>query len=282
MKSCLILEGGAKRGIYTAGVLDVLLENNIITDGVIGVSAGAIHGCGYVSRQIGRGIRYNLKYNDDYRFMSLKSWLKTGNMVDTEFAYHELPEKLDVFDNQTFKKSATRFYVTCTNLKTGKAEYILCPDMSGKYMDYLRASASMPFLSKIVEIDGNLYLDGGIADSIPLKAAFDLGYNKNIVVQTRPDGYRKKPAKFVWLAKLIYRNFPKFIEVFTHRPEMYNQELDNIKKLAEQGKIFVIKPSRFINIKHAETNPETIKAMYNLGREDAEKQLTELKKFLAI
>ena len=94
MKSCLILEGGAKRGIYTAGVLDVLLENNIITDGVIGVSAGAIHGCGYVSRQIGRGIRYNLKYNDDYRFMSLKSWLKTGNMVDTEFAYHELPENL--------------------------------------------------------------------------------------------------------------------------------------------------------------------------------------------
>ena len=149
-------------------------------------------------------------------------------------------------------------------------------------MDYLRASASMPFVSKIVKIDGNLYLDGGITDSIPLKAAFDLGYNKNIVVQTRPDGYRKKPAKFVWLAKLIYRNFPKFIEVFTHRPEMYNQELDNIKNLAEQGKIFVIKPSRFINIKHAETNPETIKAMYNLGREDAEKQLTKLKKFLAI
>ena len=231
MKTCLILEGGAKRGIYTAGVLDVWLENNIITDGVIGVSAGAIHGCGYVSRQIGRGIRYNLKYNDDYRFMSLKSWLKTGNMVDTEFAYHELPEKLDIFDNQTFKNSKTKFYVTCTNLKTGKAEYILCPDMSGKYMDYLRASASMPFVSKIVKIDGNLYLDGGIADSIPLKAAFDLGYNKNIV---------------------------------------------------EQGKIFVIKPSRFINIKHAETNPETIKAMYNLGREDAEKQLTELKKFLAI
>ncbi len=281
MKSCLVLEGGAKRGIYTAGVLDVLLENNIITDGAIGVSAGAIHGCGYISRQIGRGIRYNLKYNDDYRFMSFKSWLKTGNMVDTEFAYHELPEKLDVFDNQTFKKSATKFYVTCTNLKTGKAEYILCPDMSGKYMDYLRASASMPFLSKIVEIDGNLYLDGGIADSIPLNAAFNLGYEKNIVVQTRPEGYRKKAAKFVWLAKLVYRKFPKFVEAFANRPAMYNQELDEIQKLSEQGKIFVIKPSRFINIKHAETNPEIIKEMYNLGREDAKKQLAALKKFLA-
>ena len=281
MKTCLVLEGGAKRGIYTAGVLDVLLENNIITDGVIGVSAGAIHGCGYVSRQIGRGIRYNLKYNNDYRFMSFKSWLKTGNMVDTEFAYHELPEKLDIFDNQTFKKSATKFYVTCTNLKTGKAEYILCPDMSGKYMDYLRASASMPFLSKIVEIDGNLYLDGGIADSIPLNAAFNLGYDKNIVVQTRPEGYRKKAAKFVWLIKLVYRKFPKFIAAFTNRPAIYNQELDNIKNLAEQGKIFVIKPSRFINIKHAETNPEIIKAMYNLGRDDAKKQLAALKIFLA-
>ena len=281
MKTCLVLEGGAKRGIYTAGVLDILLENNIITDGVIGVSAGAIHGCGYISRQIGRGIRYNLKYNNDYRFMSFKSWLKTGNMVDTEFAYHELPEKLDVFDNQTFKKSATKFYVTCTNLKTGKAEYILCPDMSGKYMDYLRASASMPFLSKIVEIDGNLYLDGGIADSIPLNAAFNLGYDKNIVVQTRPEGYRKKAAKFVWLAKLVYRKFPKFIAAFTNRPAIYNQELDNIKNLAEQGKNFVIKPSRFINIKHAETNPEIIKAMYNLGRDDAKKQLAALKIFLA-
>jgi predicted patatin/cPLA2 family phospholipase len=281
MKSCLVLEGGAKRGIYTAGVLDILLENNIITDGVIGVSAGAIHGCGYVSRQIGRGIRYNLKYNDDYRFMSFKSWLKTGNMVDTEFAYHELPEKLDVFDNKTFKNSKTKFYVTCTNLKTGEAEYILCPDMSGKYMDYLRASASMPFLSKIVEIDGNLYLDGGISDSIPLNAAFNLGYDKNIVVQTRPEGYRKKAAKFVWLAKLVYRKFPKFVAAFANRPAMYNQELDDIKNLAEQGKIFVIKPSRFINIKHAETNPEIIKEMYNLGREDAQKHLAALKKFLA-
>lgn len=201
MKTCLVLEGGAKRGIYTAGVLDILLENNIMTDGVIGVSAGAIHGCGYVSRQTGRGIRYNLKYNDDYRFMSLKSWLKTGNMVDTEFAYHELPEKLDVFDNQTFSNSKTAFYVTCSNVTTGKAEYILCPEMSGKYMDYLRASASMPFVSKIVDIDGNLYLDGGITDSIPLQAALNLGYNKIIVVQTRPAGYRKKPFSLLWLAK---------------------------------------------------------------------------------
>ena len=146
MKTGLVLEGGAKRGIYTAGVLDVLLENNILTDGVIGVSAGAIHGCSYVALQKGRSIRYNMKYGNDYRFMSFKSWLKTGSVVDTQFCYHELPEKLDPFDNETFQKSGIQFYVTCSNLDSGKAEYILCRDMFAE-IDYLRASASLPLVS---------------------------------------------------------------------------------------------------------------------------------------
>lgn len=280
MSTCLVLEGGAKRGIYTAGVLDVLLANHIITDGVIGVSAGAIHGCSYVSGQTGRSIRYTLKYNDDYRFMSFKSWIKTGNMVDTDFAYHTLPEKLDVFDYQAFNNSKTKFYVTCTNLVSGKAEYILCPEMRGKYMDYLRASASMPFVSKTVNLNGKFYLDGGISDSIPLKAAFDLGYEKNIVIQTRPSGYRKKAFKLTWLAKTVYRKFPEFVNALRNRHIMYNRELDYIEDLKNQNKIFVIRPSKFINIKHAETNPEIIKAMYNLGKEDAQKQLSALKEFL--
>lgn len=280
MSTCLVLEGGAKRGIYTAGVLDVLLANHIITDGVIGVSAGAIHGCSYVSGQTGRSIRYTLKYNDDYRFMSFKSWIKTGNMVDTDFAYHTLPEKLDVFDYQAFNNSKTKFYVTCTNLVSGKAEYILCPEMCGKYMDYLRASASMPFVSKTVNLNGKFYLDGGISDSIPLRAAFDLGYEKNIVIQTRPSGYRKKAFKLTWLAKMVYRKFPEFVNALRNRHIMYNRELDYIEDLKNQNKIFVIRPSKFINIKHAETNPEIIKAMYNLGKEDAQKQLSALKEFL--
>ena len=280
MSSCLILEGGAKRGIYTAGVLDVLLENNIITDGVIGVSAGAIHGCSYVSKQIGRSIRYNLKYNDDYRFMSFKSWFKTGNMVDTDFAYRELPEKLDIFDYETFNRSKTAFYVTCSNLETGKAEHIRCPEMTGKYMDCLRASASMPFVSQIVMIDGKPYLDGGITDSIPLKAAFNLGFDKNIVIATRPAGYQKKPFALTWLAKIVYKKFPLFIEALRKRHLMYNQTLDEITKLEKEHKIFVIRPSRYVKISRMETNPEIIKEMYNLGREDAKNSLKSLQTFL--
>ena len=148
-KTGLILEGGAKRGIYTAGVLDVFLENGINFDGVIGVSAGAIHGCSFVSKQIGRSIRYNMKYGNDYRFMSFRSLLLSGNIVDTKFCYHDLPEKLDPFDNKTFMKSNTNFYVVVSNLETGLPEYIHCKDLF-KEIDYLRASASMPFVSKIV------------------------------------------------------------------------------------------------------------------------------------
>ncbi len=280
MSSCLILEGGAKRGIYTAGVLDVLLENNIITDAVIGVSAGAIHGCSYVSKQIGRSIRYNLKYNDDYRFMSFKSWLKTGNMVDADFAYKELPEKLDVFDHEAFNSSSTVFYVTCSNLETGKAEYIRYPKMKGKYMDYLRASASMPFVSKIVTIGGKPYLDGGITDSIPLNAAFNLGYNQNIVITTRPLNYQKNPFRLTWLAKLVYKKFPNFIKALQKRHIMYNHELQEIAELEKNHKIFVIRPSRLIKISRMETNPILIKKMYELGRQDAQNHLKKLKKFL--
>lgn len=281
MKSCLVLEGGAKRGIYTAGVLDVLMEHQIMTDGVIGVSAGAIHGCSYVSRQIGRGIRYNLNYNDDYRFMSFKSLIKTGNMVNTEFAYHELPEKLDVFDNKTFENSPTKFYVTCSDLESGKACYILCPSMRGKYMDYLRASASMPFVSQIVCIGRQKLLDGGITDSIPLAAAFDLGFNKNIVIQTRPDGYRKKPFALTWLAKLMYRRYPGFVDALKKRHLMYNQQLDYVKKLENEQKIMVIRPSKLIKIKKMERDPEKIKSMYNLGRTDALRQIEQIKSFLS-
>lgn len=280
MGSCLILEGGGKRGIYTAGVLDVLLENNIMTDAVIGVSAGAIHGCSYVSKQAGRSIRYNIKYNDDYRFMSIKSWFKTGNLVDTDFAYHELPEKLDVFDYKTFNDSPTKFYVTCTNLQTGKAEYILCPTMKGKYMDYLRASASLPFVSKIVKIDNKELLDGGLSDSIPLRHAMDLGFSKNIVIQTRPEGYRKKPFRLNWLAKLVYHAYPKFLEALKNRHIMYNQELDFISNQQEKHKAFVIRPSRLIKISRMETNPAVIKQMYELGRDDALQNLAQLRKYL--
>lgn len=278
-KTGLVLEGGAKRGIYTAGVLDVFMEHNIHFNAVVGVSAGAIHGCSYVSEQQGRGIRYNLKYNDNYKFMSLRSWLLTGNVVDTQFAYHDLPERLDIYDNQTFMNSDTKFYVTVSNLETGKAEYIHCKDMFAD-IDYLRASASMPFASHIVKLDGKKYLDGGITDSIPLQAIRNLGYTKNIVIATRPQGYRKKAFKHKWLAKLVYGKYPNFINAMINRHVMYNQELEDIEAESAKGNIILIRPSRYINISKMETNPDVIKQMYELGRQDALKVIDNVKEFL--
>ena len=280
MKTGLVLEGGAKRGIYTAGVLDVLLENNILTDGVIGVSAGAIHGCSYVALQKGRSIRYNMKYGNDYRFMSFKSWLKTGSVVDTQFCYHELPEKLDPFDNETFQKSGIQFYVTCSNLDSGKAEYILCRDMFAE-IDYLRASASLPLVSKIVEIDSKKLLDGGITDSIPLKAFESMGYEKNIVILTRPKGYRKKPNPLAWLSALVYRKYPRFVEAIYKRHNMYNDELDYVAQREKAGQALVLRPSRFIKVAKMEQDLNRVKEMYELGRHDAMTQLDKIKKFLA-
>ncbi len=279
MKTGLVLEGGAKRGIYTAGVLDVLLEHNILTDGVIGVSAGAIHGCSYASLQQGRSIRYNLKYGNDYRFMSLKSWLKSGNIVDTQFCYHDLPEKLDPYDYEAFKKSGIAFYVTCSNLESGKAEYIQCHDMLAE-IDYLRASASLPLVSQIVEINGKKLLDGGIADSIPLAAFEQMGYARNIVVLTRPAGYRKKPNSLAWLSAFIYRKYPRFVEAVRNRHLMYNAELDYVCAKEQSGEILVLRPSRFIKVGKMEQNLDLVKQMYELGRYDAKNQLDKIKDFL--
>lgn len=279
-KTGLILEGGAKRGIYTAGVLDVFLENGINFDGVIGVSAGAIHGCSFVSKQIGRSIRYNMKYGNDYRFMSFRSLLLSGNIVDTKFCYHDLPEKLDPFDNKTFMESNTNFYVVVSNLETGLPEYIHCKDLF-KEIDYLRASASMPFVSKIVCLNDKKYLDGGICDSIPLQAAKNLGFTKNIVIATRPIGYIKKPFRLKWLANLIYRKYPKFIQALINRHTMYNNEVKDIENLAKKEEIILIRPSKFINISKMESNLDIVKEMYELGRNDALNMLNQVKQFLA-
>ena len=276
----MVLEGGAHRAIYTAGVLDVLLENNVQFDGVIGVSAGAIHGCAFVSKQRGRSIGYTLKYANDKRYMSFYSLLTTGNMVCAKFCYHELPEKLFPFDHQTFESSKTKFYVTCTNLKTGQAEYIYCDELRQK-MPYLRASASMPFVSQISHINGQPYLDGGIADSIPVKAFQQMGYNKCVVVQTRAAGYQKGKNKLSWLARFLYRRYPNFAAAIRNRHLMYNQELAEIEQMQQDGSVLVIRPSKLIKISHTEKNLDVLRSVYQLGRHDALAALPAVKKFLA-
>ena len=266
-KTALVLEGGAMRGIYTAGVLDVLLENNIEVDAVIGVSAGAVHGCNYVSKQKGRSIDYYKACRHDYRFLSFKSFFKTGNIVDTEFGYHEVPDKLFPFDYETFKKNKTKFYVTVTNVETGKAEYILCTDLK-KQIDYIRASASMQVVSQIVDIDGKKYLDGGIADSIPIKKMQEMGYDKCIVIQTRPEGYKKGKDKMYMIEKKLYKNYSKLLYSMKNRYINYNRTLETIDDLKNKKEILRIRPSKKIKIGRLEKNMKTIVEMYELGRQN--------------
>ncbi|MCI7487260.1 MAG: patatin family protein [Alphaproteobacteria bacterium] len=280
MKTGLVLEGGAQRAIYTAGVLDVFMENGITFDGVIGVSAGAIHGCSFVSRQHRRSIDYTLAYAGDKNYMSWYSFLTTGNMVNEEFCYHTLPEKLFPFDHKTFEANNTDFYAVCSNLQTGQAEYVKCAKMDKTGLAYLRASASMPFVSRISEIGGKKYLDGGICDSIPLRAFQKMGYERCVVVQTRAAGYQKKPNKLGWLAPLMYRKYPKFAAAIKNRHIMYNNELEQIEQAQKKGAAFVIRPSKNVKIHHMETDKKVLQAVYDLGRGDAIKLLPELKKFL--
>lgn len=279
MKTGLVLEGGAMRGIYTAGVLDVFMENGISVDGVIGVSAGAIHGCSYVSGQHGRSFRYYMRYGRNWKFMSFRSLLLTGNLVNTKFCYQDIPDHLDPFDNDAFERSKMDFYVTCTNVRTGLAEYIPCRDMRGQ-IDCMRASASMPYVSKMVMLDGQPYLDGGVADSIPLKAFQAMGYEKNIVVLTRVEGYRKKESKSGHVSG--YRKYPRFRRAIRSRAYRYNRTLEYIRREEKKGNTLVIRPSRDLHIHRMEKNINKIAEMYMLGRRDAQKKLDEIKEFLNI
>lgn len=276
----LVLEGGAMRGLYTAGVLDIFLDNNITVDGIIGVSAGALFGCNFVSKQKGRVLRYNLKYLNDKRYISTRSLLKTGNIVNKEFAFYELPQKLDVFDNEAFMKSNIKFYVTLTDVETGKAAYINIEDCTSQ-IEYFRATSAMPFLSKIVEIDGKKYLDGAIADSIPVEKCKEMGYEKIIVILTRPITYRrKKPHQL--LTKLFYKKYPKFAQAFNTRYKNYNETVEKIIKMEKNKEIFVIRPTEVYSVKRLEKDPERIQGMYNLGVKDGKRAIKKLKKYLEL
>ena len=280
MKVGLVLEGGALRGIYTAGVLDVLLKNNVKVDKIIGVSAGALFGVNYKSNQPGRALRYNKKYCNNKNYMSFYSFFTTGNIVNREFCFDKLVNELDPFDYETYSNNNIDFYATVTNVETGKAEYHLIKDLRNeKDSEYLRASGSMPFVSKIVEVDGKKYLDGAIADSIPVDKMLTMSVDKIIVVPTRPIDFRRRKKTTIF-NKLKYKKYPLFEDKLSNRYKMYNKEVERIIDLENQGKVFVIRPSRFVNIKRLEKNPEIIQEMYDLGVSDTKSKLKELKKYL--
>lgn len=277
-KTGLVLEGGAMRGIYTAGVLDVFMEHGITFDGVIGVSAGALHGCSFVSGQKGRSLRYYMKYRSDRRFMSFWNLLRTGDVVDKKFCYHDIPERLDPYDYEAFLKSGTKFYAVCTNVETGRAEYLQVKNMRTE-VDIMRASASMPYVSKIVEFRGMKLLDGGCADSIPVTAFRRMGYEKTVVVLTRHDGYVKKPEN-PKMIRAFYHKYPNFVRTLSRRHVVYNRTIEEIHKSEKEGSIFVIRPSVELTIGRMEKDPEKIREVYEIGRKDAEKRIEALKEWM--
>lgn len=278
MKIGLVLEGGAMRGLYTCGVLDVFLKENINVDCIIGVSAGALFGINYCSNQPGRVLRYQKKYVKEKNYLGLKTFLKTGNIVNKKLAYYDIPRKYDIFDEETFKKSKTKFYAVVTNVTTGKAEYIKITD-TNKQIKYFEATGAMPFVSKMVEIGNEKYLDGALADSIPVTKMQELGYDKIIVVLTKPAGYRKRKNP-EFFAEKRYKEYPKLVEAINTRYLRYNATLEKIEELEKKKEIFVIRPSHKVKMSRIEKDPAKIEEMYNLGVTDTEELLATLKDYL--
>ncbi len=279
-KTGLVLEGGAMRGLFSAGVMDVMMEHGISYDGAIGVSAGAVFGCNYKSNQPGRSLRYNLAYCRDPRYCSLRSWLKTGDLYGADFCYRELPDELDIFDWDSFDSSPMEFYAVCTNVETGGPVYKKCEKADRSSMDWIRASASMPLASRIVELDGYQLLDGGVADSIPLRYFQEIGYEKNVVVLTQPRNYRKRKNKQLPLLRVALRKYPEMIRAMENRHNRYNETLDYIREQEQLGKVFVISPAAPLEVGAVERHPERLQSVYQLGRAAANRQLEDLRAFL--
>ena len=279
MKNGLVLEGGGLRGLFSSGVMDVMMENGIKPDGIIGVSAGATFGCNYKSNQPGRALRYNIDFKDDPRFMGFRTLLKTGDLVSNEFSYHILPRELDVFDNETYTNNPMEFYVVCTNVETGEAVYKKIETMDDHNLDWLRASASLPALSRPVKIDGYTLLDGGMADSIPLAYFQGKGYERNIVILTQPLGFRKKKPSIMPIMKFLLRKTPVVAEALAKRHIMYNKELDYIAEQAKIGNTMLIYPDIELPIGRIEMNADKMRNVYNMGRKVGEEKLNAIKAF---
>lgn len=268
------------RGLFTAGVLDVLMENNIAFDGAIGVSAGACFGCNYKSGQIGRVIRYNRRFAKDPRYCSWASLIKTGDLFNADFCYRELPMNLDVFDAAAYAANSMEFHIVATDCATGKSVYRKLDKADEEAFRWIQTSASMPIVSRPVRIEGSEYLDGGLSDGIPLKHFEALGYERNIVVTTRPRGYRKFPSWKVALAKPFLRRYPAVAEALKTRHVWYNQTLEYINSQAAAGAAFLIAPDKPLEISRLCHDPEQMQRVYDLGRKAATDALPQIKAFL--
>ena len=276
MKKGLVLEGGAMRGLFTAGIIDVMMEAGVEPDGLIGVSAGAAFGCNYKSRQPGRAVRYNTRFAKDPRYSGLRSLIKTGDYFNAEFGYHIVPKEYDIFDTEAFEQNRLVFVFVCTDVMTGEAVYHQMDRVTFDELEWLRASASMPLASKVVEVGGRKLLDGGVADSIPLAYFERIGYERNVVILTQPEGYVKEPNRLMPLMRLALRKYPKMLEAMENRHLMYNQELEYVRQAEREGRCLVIRPDEKLPIGHISHDPEEMRHVYEIGRRKGEKHLDQI------
>ncbi|MCQ2089371.1 MAG: patatin family protein [Fibrobacter sp.] len=280
IKTGLILEGGAMRGLFTCGILDVMMEQGIEVDGAVGVSAGACFGCNMKSRQPGRALRYNLRFAKDKRYCSFSNLFKTGDLYDADFCYKQIPRVLDPFDYDALVKNPMEFHMVATDAETGKAAYVKMNDGLGDDLEWMRASASMPLAARLVDIQGRKYMDGGIADSIPLQYFESIGFNRNIVILTQPRSYVKKKNLLVPIMRLVYRKYPKLVDAVAARHVMYNEETRYVFEQEKQGNVMVLCPDASLGIGRTENDVVKLQRVYDQGRELAMQRLDEIKAFL--
>lgn len=282
MRTGLVLEGGAMRGMFTCGILDVFLEKGIDFDSTIGVSAGAVFGCNYKSRQVGRALRYNKRFCRDPRYCSVRSLLKTGDLYGAEFCYDELPNELDPFDYDTFERNPMEFWCVTTDVETGKARYDLMKDGRGDDMKLMRASASMPLVSRPVSVKGRELLDGGIADPIPFDFMLSGNVDRCLVILTQPYDYIKRKNSMLPLFGLFYKGKRKGIrDAMGIRHEVYNSQTERLKTLEKEGRVFVLRPASPLEIGKTEKDPSRLQAVYDEGRRLALEKLDEIKAYIS-
>lgn len=275
----LVLEGGGMRGLYTAGILDFFMEKDLYFPYVIGVSAGACNAASYISKQKERSKRINIDYVKNPRYLSYRNLVKEKSIFGMDFLFNEIPNKLEPFDYTTFHSSEQRFIIGTTDCETGNPLYFdknKCKDILG----VLRASSSIPLLSPVVEVEGKKLLDGGVADSIPIKKAIEDGFKRNIIILTRNKEYRKKPYKFKLFVKRSYSKYPKLVDKIFNRYKIYNNTLDYIEELENKYNAFVIRPSKPLKVDRLEKNPEKLKELYKMGYEDAKNLYFKMKEWI--
>ena len=275
----LVLEGGAMRGLWTAGVTDVMMEHDVWPDGLIGVSAGAAFGCNYKSRQIGRAVRYNMRFAKDPRYSGLRSLFTSGDYFNAQFGYHVVPYEYDIFDIATFEKNPLEFTIVCTDVETGQAVYHTMNHVDYDELEWLRASASMPVVSRVVEVQGHKLLDGGVSDSIPLEHFERQGYQRNVVILTQPLGYQKEHNRLMPIIRMTLRKYPLMVKALEERHLMYNKQLEYVAQAEREGRCLVLRPEEKIPIGHISHDPEQMRHVYEMGRRTGEQYIERIKEF---